>query len=183
MEHQVKRIKRELKIKGAIVNFYTDYMQLPHGGIAQWDFVEHPKAAAAVVAVLPDGKLLMVKQYRNALERVTLEIPAGARDSREEPFLLCASRELEEETGYHSDNLKFLISLRSTIAFCDEQIEVFVARDLVKTKQHLDADEFVEVESYELDELVALIYQGKIQDGKTVAAILAFKNLETERNQ
>lgn len=176
METSIKRVKRELKHQGVIVDFYSDYMELPNGKIAEWDYIEHRKCAAAVVAVLPNGNLLMVKQYRNALERYTLEIPAGARDSKEEPYIECAKRELEEETGYRSDNLEYLISIKTTVAFCNEAIEIFVAKDLIPSKQHLDPDEFVEVEEHSVDELVKWIYEGKIQDSKTVAAILAYKN-------
>ncbi len=173
----IKRIKRELKYKGAIVDFYADTMQLPDGKTAVWDYIEHRKGAAAALAVLPDGKLLMVKQYRNALERYTLEIPAGARDSKEEPYEVCAARELEEETGYRCGSLEHLISIRTTVAFCNERIEVFVARDLEPTRQHLDPDEYVELEAHSLEELCQWIYQGKIQDSKTVAAIMAYKNM------
>lgn len=176
MEQEIKRVKRELKYQGVIVDFYADHMQMPNGNTAVWDYIEHRKGAAAVLAVLPDGKLLMVKQYRNALERDTLEIPAGARDSKEEPYIECAARELEEETGYRCEKLEFLISIKTTVAFCNESVEVFVARDLIPSKQHLDTDEFVELEAYSLEELCQWIYEGKIQDSKTVAAIMAYKN-------
>lgn len=172
---QIKRIKRELKYQGAIVDFYTDTMELPDGRHAEWDYIEHRKGAAAVVAVLPDGKLLLVKQYRNALERFTLEIPAGARDSKEEPYVVCAARELEEETGYRCENLEYLVSIRTTVAFCNEEVEVYVARELIPSQQHLDPDEYVELESHTLEELCQWIFEGKIQDGKTVAAIMAYK--------
>lgn len=176
MGQEIKRIKRELKYQGAIVDMYTDTVELPDGKQAQWDYIEHRKGAAAVVAVLPDGRLLMVRQYRNALNRDTLEIPAGARNSREEPHIQCAARELEEETGYRCENLEYLISIKTTVAFCNEAIEVFVARDLIPSRQHLDPDEYVELEAHPLEELVQWIYEGKIQDSKTVAAILAYKN-------
>ena len=176
MGQEIKRIKRELKYQGAIVDMYTDTVELPDGKQAQWDYIEHRKGAAAVVAVLPDGRLLMVRQYRNALNRDTLEIPAGARSSREEPHIQCAARELEEETGYRCENLEYLISIKTTVAFCNEAIEVFVARDLIPSRQHLDPDEYVELEAHPLEELVQWIYEGKIQDSKTVAAILAYKN-------
>lgn len=172
----VERVKRELKYQGAIVDFYTDHVKLPNGNTAQWDYIEHRKGAAAVVAVMPDGKLLLVKQYRNALDRFTLEIPAGARDSKEEPYIKCAARELEEETGYRCENLEFLISVRTTVAFCNEEIEIYVARDLIPSKQHLDPDEFVEIETHSVEELCQWIYEGKIQDSKTIAAIMAYKN-------
>ena len=81
---EFKRISRDLVAKGAIIDYYQDTMQIPNGNIAKWDVIDH-KGAAAVVAVREDGKLLMVRQYRNALERETLEIPAGGLNGREEP--------------------------------------------------------------------------------------------------
>ena len=152
-------------------------MQIPNGKTAVWDFIGH-KGAAAVVAVRDDGKLLMVRQYRNALERETVEIPAGGRDGVDEEFLDCAHRELEEETGYtcDKDKMEFLISIYTTVAFCNERIDVFVARDLKKSHQHLDEDEFVDVAAMDIDELTEMIYAGKLQDSKTVASILAYRN-------
>ncbi|MEG0962039.1 MAG: NUDIX hydrolase [Lachnospiraceae bacterium] len=172
----VKRIKRELIHEGSILNIYKDYMELPDGKIEVWDYVEHRNGAAAVVPVLPNGKILMVRQYRNALERFTLEIPAGARDHKTEPTIVCAARELEEETGYRCDELEFLLSLRTTVAFCNELVDVYVARNLIPSKQNLDEGEFIDLEAYTLEELCDLIYQGVIQDGKTVAAIMSYKN-------
>lgn len=180
MDKQVKRIKRELMRRGAILDIYQDTMELPDGKQEIWDFISHRKGAAAVVPVREDGKILMVRQYRNALERETLEIPAGSRDSVTEDTRVCAARELEEETGYKSDNLTFLISLKTTVAFCDEFIDVYLARDLKRGEQHLDEGEAIDVEVYDIEELCALIYQGKLQDSKTVAALLAYKNLLNE---
>lgn len=171
---EIKRIKRELKCKGAIVDFYADTMALPNGHTAQWDFINH-KGAAAVVPVLDDGRILMVRQYRNALERETLEIPAGSLNFVGEPKIDCARRELEEETGYQAGELEPLLTIHTTVAFCNEQIGIFVARNLKPTKQHLDEDEFVDVQAYELDELLEMIYSQKITDGKTIAALLAYK--------
>ncbi len=172
----VKRVKRVLEHEGSILDFYSDYMELPDGKVEKWDYVEHRKGAAAVVPVLPDGRILMVRQYRNALNRYTIEIPAGSRDSVTEPTIECASRELEEETGYRCDHLEFLLSLRTTVAFCNEMVDVYVAADLVPTEQHLDEGEFIELEAYSLEELCDLVYQGVIQDSKTVAALMAYKN-------
>lgn len=174
MEQKIKRVKRELVQEGVIVNMYADYMEMPGGKTVKWDFIEHRNGAAAVLAVLPDGKILMVRQYRNALERMTLEIPAGARDSRTEDTAVCARRELEEETGYACGKIEKLLSLKSTVAFCDEMIDVYLATELVKGTQHLDEDEFIEIEAHELSELCDKIYAGEIQDAKTVAAVLAY---------
>lgn len=176
MENQIKRIDRTLKYQGTIVDFYSDTMQMPDGRTAQWDLIHHRKGAAAVVPVLPDGRIVMVRQFRNAIDRMTLEIPAGARDDTGEQTIVCAARELEEETGYHSEQLDFLISLRTTVAYCDEFIDVYVAHDLEKRSQHLDPDEFVEIAAYDIDELCEMVYAGTIQDAKTVAALMAYKN-------
>ena len=124
--------------------------------------------------VTEDGKILMVRQYRNALDRETLEIPAGKLDAPDEPKITCAYRELEEETGFRSDNLEYLISINTTVAFCDEAIDIFVARNLIPSHQHLDEDEVIDVEPWELEDLLKLIYEGKMTDGKTVAAICAY---------
>lgn len=174
MADKYNRLKRELIHKGQIIDIYKDCVEIPNGTIAQWDFIGH-KGAAAVVPVTKDGKILMVKQYRNAIDRFTLEIPAGGLNSVEEPMIDCAKRELEEETGYKSQNLEFLISLRTAVAFCNERIDVFVAKDLTKTSQNLDDDEFIDVESYEIDELLKMIFEGNIQDAKTVSSLLAYQ--------
>lgn len=180
MDQKVKRINRQLLRQGAILDIYTDTMELPNGKKEEWDFISHRKGAAAVVPVREDGKILMVRQYRNAIERMTLEIPAGSRDSVTEETRVCAARELEEETGYCSDNLTFLLSLKTTVAFCDEFIDVYLARDLKPGKQHLDEGEFIDVEAHDVDELCEMIYAGILQDAKTVSAILAYKNLLNE---
>lgn len=176
MSERIKRIKRVLEHKGTILDIYSDYMELPDGKVEKWDFVSHRKGAAAVVAVREDGKILLVKQYRNALERMTLELPAGARDSVTEDTKVCAARELEEETGYQCGMMEFLLSLRTTVAFCDEFVDVYLATDLRPGKQHLDDAEDIAVEAYEPEELCEMIYAGKLQDSKTVAGILAYCN-------
>ncbi len=181
MEQKIKRLNRKLEFQGSILDFYSDTMQLPDGKTEKWDFVAHRMGAAAVVPVLPDGRILMVRQYRNALERETLEIPAGARNSRTEDTKVCAERELEEETGYRSGKMERILSLRTTVAFCDEFIDVYLARELVPGQQHLDEGEFINVEAYSLEELLPQIYEGKIQDSKTVSGILAYANLLNQK--
>ena len=138
------RLDRQLKYEGNILKIYEDKV-LANGHEARWDFIHHD-GAAAVLPVADDGKILMVRQYRNALDRYTLEIPAGKLDAPGEPKVECAFRELEEETGYRvesPENLEYLMSLTTTVAFCDEAME-------------------------------DMIYTGKITDGKTIAAIMAY---------
>ena len=158
MSEEVKRVGRDLAYEGTVIKVYKDHMKFANGNTAEWDFIHHD-GAAAVVPVMDDGKILMVTQYRNALERDTLEIPAG---------------KLEEETGYSSEDLEWLITLRTTVAFCDEKIDIYVAKNLIPSHQHLDEDEFINVGAYTIDELRKKIYSGEIEDSKTVAALLAY---------
>lgn len=173
MNEEIKRIKRELKFKGTIIDFYQDTMEIGGDHTVVWDFIKH-KGAAAVVPVTEDGKILMVRQYRNALDRYTLEIPAGALDAEDEPGIDCAGRELEEETGFRCEQLEWLITLRTTVAFCNEKIDVFVAKNLIPSKQHLDEDEFIDLKAYSLEELQEKIFKGEIEDSKTVASLMAY---------
>jgi ADP-ribose pyrophosphatase len=152
----VIRLDRQLKYTGTILKIYEDTV-LANGHEAHWDFIHHD-GAAAVVAVTEEGKLLMVRQFRNALNRETLEIPAGKLDDPNEPKIQCAYRELEEETGYRCENLEYLMSMNTTVAFCDEAIDIFLARDLIPSHQHLDEDELIYVEEWTLEDLEELIY-------------------------
>jgi ADP-ribose pyrophosphatase len=168
----VKRLKREVRAKGTVITLYKDTVEV-NGNIAEWDYIHHD-GAAAVVAVNDEGKLLMVRQYRNALDRFTLEIPAGKLDEPGEPTLECAKRELEEETGYYTDDFEYLLTVNTTVAFCNEKIDLYVARNLTKTEQHLDPDEEINVEVWDVEDLKQLIYEGKMTDGKTVAGIMTY---------
>ena len=168
----VIRMDRQLKYTGAILKIYEDTV-IANGHEAHWDFIHHD-GAAAVVPVTDDGKLLMVRQFRNALNRETLEIPAGKLDDPNEPKIECAYRELEEETGYRCEKLEYLMSMNTTVAFCDEFIDIYVARNLIPSHQHLDEDEVIFVEEWDIADLEELIYSGKMTDAKTVAAILAY---------
>ena len=93
-----ERLNRELKYKGSILDVYQDSIKVPNGNVAKWDFIGH-KGAAAVLPVTNEGKIIMVKQYRNAIDRDSLEIPAGGKNGVDEPTIVAAARELEEETG------------------------------------------------------------------------------------
>lgn len=175
MDKHPERIGRKLIYTGAVVNVYQDQIRLADGRVENWDFVEHPMGAACVVPITEDGQIIMVRQYRPALDRYTLELPAGKRDSLTEDTLITAKRELGEETGYTTDNWQKLISLKTTVAFCNEFIDVYLARDVVRTKgQDLDPDEDIEIKEYSPDWLREEIYSGRIQDAKTVAGIMSY---------
>lgn len=168
-----ERLSRELVHKGKIIDYYEDTLKVPNGNVVKYDFIGH-KGAAAVVPVTEEGKILMVRQYRNALDRETLEIPAGGLNSVTEPTRDAAARELNEETGYASDELEFLISIRTTVAFCNEKIDIYVAKNLKKSSQNLDEDEFINVEKMDIEDLLDMIYEGKMEDSKTISALLAY---------
>ncbi len=174
MSDEYKRIGRELVYEGTIVNVYKDKMQLFDGSIHDWDFIKHP-GAAAVVPVDSEGKIIMVRQYRNALGRYTLELPAGGKNP-DEDFETCALRELEEETGFKAGRHEHLTTIFTTVALMDEQIAIYLATELSPCKQHLDEDEFLNVEHHSLDELVSMIYESKIQDSKTICGLLTYKS-------
>ncbi len=172
---EVGKIKRELKQKGHVVDFYFDTVLLPDGRMAEWDFLKHGNAAA-VVAVDPEGKILLVKQYRNPVDRYTLEIPAGCVDEGES-MEDCARRELSEETGYAPGKLVHLFDNYTAISYSDELISIFAATDLYRNDLEADDDEFLSVERFELSEVIDMIKCGIIKDAKTIAGILGYKDM------
>lgn len=174
MADEFKRLDRELVYKGAIIDFYKDTVKVPNGNVVKWDFIKH-QGAAAVVPVMEDGRILMVRQYRNALDRYTLEIPAGGLNGPEEPTMEAAARELEEETGYHAGEIEWLITIRTTVAFCNEKIDIYVASGLTPGSQRLDEDEYINVEAMTVDELCHKIFAGEIEDSKTILAIMSYR--------
>lgn len=168
-----ERIDRKLVRTGAITEIYEDTISLPDGRTEKWDLVDHV-GAAAVVAVRDDGKILMVRQWRNPNQEEMPEIPAGKLDARDEPTELAAARELEEETGYRAGSLERLITFRPTVAYSSERIDIYLATQLTKGEQHLDDDEFLNVELWSAEDVVRGIYDGTIEDGKTIAGVLAY---------
>lgn len=177
MSEEFKRLDRKLIHNGRIIDYYQDTIKLPNGNEALYDFIRH-KGAAAMIAVREDGRLLMVRQWRNAIDRFTLEIPAGGLNSIDEPTEAAAVRELREETGYLAENVRFLLRIHTTVAFCSEGIDIYLATGLKRHEsQHLDEDEFVDVGAYSLEELVQMIYDGKIEDAKTICAIMTYRSL------
>ena len=116
------------------------------------------------------------------IDDLLLEIPAGGRDSLEEDFLVCAARELEEEIGYRSDEIHHLVDYHSAAAYTSEKIAIYYTEKLIPSKQHLDENEFVQIERYSLEELNEMIFDGRITDGKTIAGIMAYQMLK-HKNQ
>jgi len=165
---------RTLKYKGTLLEVYQDIVGLPNGNSAAWDVIDH-KGAAAVIPVMDDGRILMVRQYRHAIGRYTLEIPAGGRNSRDEKMEDAAHRELEEETGCRSDSMELLISIHTVAAYSNELINIYTAHHLKSGRQNLDEDEFIDVKPYSIDEISDMIFHQEIQDAKTISAIMAYR--------
>ncbi|NBJ93810.1 NUDIX hydrolase [Parablautia muri] len=172
---EFKRLERNLVAHGAIIDYYQDTIQIPNGNVAKWDFIKH-KGAAAVIPVDHEGRLIMVKQYRNAIDRDTLEIPAGGLNGENEPTKDAAIRELKEETGYTAQHIELLLTLCTTVAYSNEKIDIYLATGLSAGEQHLDEDEYVQTIAYTVEELTEMIYAGEIQDAKTIAAVFAYKD-------
>ena len=157
---------KDLAYHGTIIDFYKLKLRTPAGHEVSWDHIEH-KGASAVLPIDDEGKVLTVTQYRGAIDDIMIEIPAGGRDS--------AARELEEETGFRAGSLEHLVDIHTAAAYTSEKIAVYVAKDLIPSRQHLDEDEFVDIRRYTFEELNDMIFSGKITDSKTIAAVMAYQ--------
>ena len=155
---------------GKIVHLFRDQVRLPNGKLATREVMRHP-GAAAVVPLTREGNVILVRQYRYPFAQVMLEIPAGKLDPGEDP-LICARRELTEETGYEADEFVSLGVFYPSVAVMDEQIHLYLARGLTFRAANPDADEFLNVERMPLDEAVRRVMSGELCDGKTALGLL-----------
>lgn len=169
-----KTIRSRTIFDGKLIRVQLDEVELPDGRTSTREIVKHP-GAVAVLAFTEEGKLVLVRQYRNPLEKTILEIPAGKLEPGEDPKA-CAFRELEEETGYRAEDMQPIVSFYTSPGFADEKIHLFEARGLTKGEMRPDTDEFVEVEELTLEEAYAKMEEGLICDAKTVAAVYFWHN-------
>ena len=170
-----KTIHSQTIFKGKVISLKVDDVTLPNGETSKREIVNHP-GAVAIIAITGEGKLVVVEQYRKALERSIIEIPAGKLEPGELPEIT-AARELEEETGYGCNELTYLQSFATSPGFADEIIHLFIARGLYKIENQaaMDEDEFVELMEITVEEGERMIAQQKIFDAKTAFAILWMK--------
>ena len=170
-----KTIQSQPIFKGKVISLKVDDVTLPNGETSKREIVNHP-GAVAIIAITSEGKLVVVEQYRKALERSIIEIPAGKLEPGELPEVT-AVRELEEETGYGCNELTYLQSFATSPGFADEIIHLFIARGLYKLENPvaMDEDEFVELMEITVEEGERMIAQQKIFDAKTAFAILWLK--------
>ncbi|WP_423407295.1 NUDIX domain-containing protein [Heyndrickxia sp. MSNUG] len=166
-----KTLKTERIFTGKVISLQVDDVELPNGNTSKREIVKHP-GAVAVIPVTAENKIVMVEQYRKALERTIIEIPAGKLESGEKP-VVCAGRELEEETGYECKQMEWLISFYTSPGFADEIIHVYKATGLTKKENPAvaDEDEFVNLIEVTLEEAIQLIKEQKIYDAKTAYAV------------
>ena len=175
-ENRIREIpfESETIYDGKILHVERWQVTCPNGRSATREIVVH-KGAAAVVPVYEDGTTLLVRQHRVAVDRVTLEIPAGKLDSVGEDPYDCAVRELEEETGLRAGRMTLLTSLLTTPGFCTEKIAIYLAQELSQGQTHPDEDEFLSLVRMPLEDAVAMIMRGEIRDSKTICGLLMAK--------
>lgn len=170
MDFKEKIIETSEVFKGNFLKVDHLEVELPDGNIASRDVVRHP-GAVAILAFLDEENILLVKQYRVALERVILEIPAGKLEKGEDP-LEAAKRELEEETGYKAKELNYLGSIATGAGFTDELIHIYKGTNLYKGVKGGDDDEFIEVTPFSIANIKEMIKTGEIIDVKTIASLM-----------
>jgi ADP-ribose pyrophosphatase len=160
-----ERISGEDIYGGIFLKMKRDTVSLPDGQQAIREYLTHP-GAVAVLAILNDGRILLERQYRYPIAKACIEIPAGKLELGEDP-LLCAQRELEEETGYIAKTWSYIRRIHPVISYSTEFIDIYLAQDLVAGERHLDDEEFLDVFAAPLEQLLAWVEEGEITDVKT----------------
>lgn len=166
-----KKISSEKVFDGVLLHVRKDEVELPNGHKSVREWIEHP-GASAVIPILPNNRIILVRQYRYPVAKVTLEVPAGKLDKIGEDPLVCAERELSEETGYTAKKIWKLTTIATTVGFTNEMIHLYAASDLTAGKKHPDDDEFINTVKIPLADAVKLVETGEIIDAKSIISIL-----------
>jgi len=168
-------LKTEKVFAGKIISLQVDDVKLPDGNVSKREIVKHP-GAVAVIPVTSDGKIVFVEQFRKPVERSIVEIPAGKIELNEDR-IKTAQRELEEETGYTTNELKHITSFYTSPGFANEIIHIYYTNNIKKMAEAVsgDEDEFVEIIELTLEEAEQLVQDKKIYDAKTMYALAYLK--------
>ncbi len=170
MELEEKKLSSEEIFDGVAIHLFRDEILLPNGNKGVREVVRHP-GAVCVLPLTENGEVIFVNQFRYALNKVTLEVPAGKLEKGEDPQE-AALRELSEETGIEAKKIVPMGALYTTPALMDEIIYMYIATELSQGEQHLDEDEFVNALKIPLDKAVEMVMNGEIRDSKTQVMIL-----------
>lgn len=172
-----EKINSKTIYEGKVINLKVNEVKLENGATATREIVEHP-GGVCVIGLDSENNALMVRQYRAPFEKPLLEAPAGKLDKGEEP-IECGKREFLEETGHTAEKMTYLGEFYPSVGFLTEKIHIFLAEGLKRESQHLDEDEFLNIEKYPLKKLTEMVENNEIKDAKTVIAILM---LNAKRN-
>lgn len=171
-----KTIISEKIYDGKLLHIKKDTVKLSNGNKSVREYFNHV-GASCVVAITDDNEIIIEKQFRYPFKSVITEIPAGKLDSKSEDPLLAAKRELKEETGYTAKRWTYMGDFYPSVAYTDECIRMYLAQDLYLGDAHLDDDELIEIEKIPFKEFIQDVMDGKIKDGKTIAAVLKANNI------
>ncbi|WP_077367647.1 NUDIX hydrolase [Anaerosalibacter sp. Marseille-P3206] len=174
MNFEEKTMKTERIYEGKILNLRIDTVELPDKKYSKREIVEHP-GAVAIVALTDENEIILVKQYRKAVERELLEVPAGKLEIGEEPKET-AIRELKEETGFTPKKIEYLLEFYTSPGFSNEKMYLFLASGLVEGEAQPEKDEYIEVKKVKLDDLIDMILKGEIMDSKTIVSAFTVKD-------
>ena len=168
-------VSSDLIYTGKTIQLRVDTVEVPNKGYQKREIIEH-KGAVAIVAITDDNKIVLVKQYRKAIEKEIYELPAGKIEIGETP-LECAIRELKEETGYSVDSLKLIHKYYTTPGFSNQLVFIYLAKNLIPGESHLEEDEFLEVYEIDREEAYNMVINNEICDSKTAIGLLLTKEL------
>lgn len=166
-DHEVE--DSELAFDGKVVKVFLDKVRLPDGRTATWERVKHP-GAVGIVPLDDDDRIVMVRQYRHAVRKVLLEIPAGKLDPGEDP-VDCAVRELAEEVNRKASEMVPLSVFYNSPGYSDESFYLYLARGLSREEGHAEADEFLELASVGLEEAMSMVADGRLCDAKSIIGV------------